>query len=167
MNHEDELEATYAPGWADPRREEGFDPTLFPSCPGIELPAPGKALDLQTERRLRFLAVYYRLNVAYRELNALSPRSARRAQTLQRIEWLGIARDVLEDRCAPFGFFGEPKLDGIFVRALRFIEPPIPRELVAARARSSISLFMKVPLPDSGDEETGKNGHCTAGGIGD
>ncbi|MFN0125154.1 MAG: hypothetical protein ACKV19_00515 [Verrucomicrobiales bacterium] len=129
---------------ADPRRRSGFLPKFFPLCDGAEPPPPG-AKDTVARRQIEFLTTYYELNVLYAELEAVRRRRGNAGELLKRIAEALRARDQLEDRYAPEGFLGEPEMEGLFFRNIRFSHA---RARAAAPAvESSFSLFVPLVLP--------------------
>ena len=125
---------------ADPRRRRGFLPRLFPLCDGATPPPPGAAGTV-ARRKIEFLTAYYKLNVLYAELEAVRRKRGSAQALLKKIAEALRARDQLEDRCAPEGFLGEPEMDGLFCRNVRFTHAR------AAAPESSFSLFVPLVLP--------------------
>lgn len=134
---------------ADPRFAPDFKPGFYPSCDGSPAPDPDTSHPVEC-RMLEFASAYYRLNCGYEEL-----RLARTGESqgnpenlLQEIEQAVHARDALEDRLAPEGFYAEPVLDGIltvnlvFSHALKKTPKPAP-----PAADSTFSLYVPMPPP--------------------
>jgi len=113
----------------DPRLVTGFDRTAWPRCNGRLAPKLG-AKGLHEKRCLEFLALYYRLNVLNKNLLAARRKAAPTARiksVLAKIHTATTELERLEDRYTPIGFFGEPIMDGVFYRDIKFTRPELPR----------------------------------------
>ena len=108
-------------GWRDPRTEPGFVASLYPHCDGSEAPPIGTQ-DPTEMRKLEFLAAYYAINLAYARLKAANE-NERSAKLLDLNTALN-ARDGLEDRYSPIGFFGEPRVSGTRTLDVTFMYAP-------------------------------------------
>jgi hypothetical protein len=129
---------------ADPRRRRGFRAEFFPLCDEGDAPPTGST-DAVARRQIEFLAAYYELNVLYKELAEVRRRRAGAEPQLKKIAEALRARDALEDRYAPEGFIGEPEMDGLFVRNVRFSHARA--DAPDSRFGSSFSLFVPLKLP--------------------
>ena len=141
-----------APDFADPRLQPGFQSEHWPLCSGDAAPPPD-AVHLHERRCIEFLAAYYLLNVLNARLLAARTDGAPEPVTrglLQEIDAATVALEILEDRYAPIGFFGEPLMDGIAYRSIAFVRPEFPR--IYPRA-STLSSHVAVPgleeIPES------------------
>jgi hypothetical protein len=121
---------------------------LFPLCDGAPPPPPGAA-DPVARRKIEFLAAYYKLNVLYAELEAVRRARGEAQAILEKIAEALRARDQLEDRYAPEGFFGEPEMDGLLFRNVRFSHARASASAPAPESapQSSFSLFVPLVLP--------------------
>lgn len=91
---------------------------------------PPNSQGLHERRCLEFLAAFYQLNVLNQQLQSM--RRAHRPQSrirslLQKIARAMAALEALEDRYAPIGFFGEPVMDGMRYKNIRFVRPELPK----------------------------------------
>jgi len=129
---------------ADPRCRRGFRPEFFPLCDGVKPPPPG-ATDTVARRQIEFLAAYYELNVLYAKLEAVRRKRGEAQGLLKKIAEALRARDQLEDRYAPEGFLGEPEMDGLFFRNVKFTHARAGA--VAPAVETSFSLFVPLVLP--------------------
>jgi hypothetical protein len=136
----------------DPRTSPGFLPQFYPRGNGDEAPPADSAG--QNERiLLEFLAAYYHLNCEYsrllgtRQQPASPERNEAERKCLQDIEKVVIARDILEDRYAPFGVIAEPVVrEGFTVN----VKVTFGNRDASGRRRSDIytlTAFVPVPLP--------------------
>lgn len=109
----------------DPRTQPAFQPAHFPQANGGTAPAVGTR-DSNDRIKLRFLSVYYHLNIGYTDLlqvRASQPGSERDAaehRVLRRIERTLRQRDALEDHYAPLGIMAEPVMCQGFAVNLQF-----------------------------------------------
>jgi len=134
--------ATFQPAadFVDPRLRPGFKPRLWPRCNGEAAPAP-RARGLYERRCLEFLAAFYRLNLANQRL--LDARKARAAGKVVKSRLAAVATstadlEVLEDRYAPIGFFGEPLMDGILYQDIIFARPEVPKHYPQVRIQTMV-----------------------------
>jgi hypothetical protein len=117
------------PDFVDPRQRPGFERACWPRCNGAAAPPPDSP-DLHERRCLEFLAAFYQLNVLNRRLQAARKGGAPRQRIkalLDRIASATAALEVLEDRYAPIGFFGEPVMKGIRYDNIIFVRPELPK----------------------------------------
>lgn len=128
----------------DPRRRRGFTPEWLPLCNGGEPPPPG-ATDTVSRRQIEFLTAYYDLNVLYAELEAVRRQRGEAQKLLQKVAAALRWRDQLEDRYAPEGFLGEPEMDGLVVRNVKFSHARA--HMTPPEGESSFSLFVPLVLP--------------------
>jgi hypothetical protein len=108
---------------------EKFRTHLWPARTGEEDPAIGSA-DRHERRCIEFLAAYYEVNCRQDDLIEARANGASKADVAVRLKAVAAAVqavDDLEDRYAPVGFYGEPKMDGVFYRAIGFKRPELPR----------------------------------------
>jgi hypothetical protein len=109
----------WLPAFEDPRTRSDFQPEYYPRANGRTAP-PIRATGRNDCVVLAFLAVYYELNCAYAALLEARkrPKSPKGNQAegkhLRAIERVLIARDELEDHCAPFGVLAEPNVENGF-----------------------------------------------------
>jgi hypothetical protein len=96
-------------------------------------------------RQIEFLTAYYALNVLYAELEAVRRKRGDAQPLLKKIAGALRARDELEDRYAPEGFLGEPEMDGLFFRNVKFSHARA--SATAPALESSFSLFVPLVLP--------------------
>lgn len=136
--------ASRAESFTDPRRRKGFLPKLFPLCDGAEPPPPA-ATGTVARRQIEFLTAYYELNVLYAELEDVRRRRGDARELLKKIAEALRARDQLEDRYAPEGFLGEPEMEGLFFRNIKFSHARA--RTAAPDVESSFSLFVPLVLP--------------------
>ena len=138
----------------DPRLSPDFQPEFFPSCDGCPAPPPDAEHPVEA-RMLEFAAAYYRLNRCYERLRlARTGASTEKPEPiLEEIDQAVHARDALEDRLSPEGFYAEPIMEGILAVNLLFsyatkrpVEPVPP-------GGSSFSMFVPMPLPGADLEE--------------
>jgi hypothetical protein len=140
------------PAGKDPRLETEFAPQFWPALAGTSTPPPD-ATDRDACIQLAFLAAYYHLNRAHARLREIrsepvSPaRHARELELLREVDRRLIARDQLEDDCAPFGLIVEPiTQDGFAVELrIRF------GHLAARNARGedyTITALVPIPPPE-------------------
>ena len=128
----------------DPRTEHGFQTGHWPRCNAKEAPpvgAPGR----HERRCIEFLAAYYRINCRLAELAGARQIMAPPEEVRERATAVDAALedlDRLEDRYAPVGFYGEPRMNGPFYQDISFCLPELPRILQQA---SSLSSHLAVP----------------------
>ena len=131
----------------DPRLEEGFRADLFPLCDGVAAP-PADSEDRTDLRMLEFASVFYRINLCYDQLRKAGAGTDPDPEIMVKLEAAAKARDALEDRLAPEGFYAEQELEGlttvnlVFRHALARFRPqePIPQQ-------SSSDFELEIPLP--------------------
>ena len=125
-----QIPGRFAPpdSFVDPRTQEGFQPACWPLCNDEDAP-PSGATDLHERRCVEFLAAYYEVNC--RNAALLAARDSAQSDAvnacLAAVESALLALDELEDRYTPIGFYGEPKMDGVFYRSIGFHRPELPR----------------------------------------
>ena len=127
------------PGFRDPRLSPDFEPRCWPLCNGGPAPAPGSP-GLHERRCLEFLAAFYQLNVLNTRLHDSRKKGAPRRRIkslLDEIASATAALEVLEDRYAPIGFFGEPVMKGIRYQNIAFVRPELPKLYPRASTLSS------------------------------
>jgi len=134
----------------DPRRRADFRLPYSPTANGKDAPAVGAA-GRNDRLVLEFLAAYYHLNCHYAALLEIranpdpTQRAAAERNCLQAIERALIARDGLEDRCAPFGLIAEPVVENGFAVDVKFSFGNVDAK---GKARSEIyTLTACVPIP--------------------
>jgi hypothetical protein len=130
--------------FVDPRTEHGFQSCHWPCCDEKEAPPMGTP-DRHERRCIEFLAAYYQINCRQAELAAAREASAPPKEIRKRLAAVEAALeelDCLEDRYAPVGFYGEPKMNGVYYRDIRFCRPELPRILPEA---SSLSSHLAIP----------------------
>lgn len=132
--------------WADPRLSHGFQPEHFPRCDGGE-PPPVAAADLKERRKLEFLAAYYAINGAYMRLRAAA--DADRHAAMLNLNAAQLARDHLEDRYAPIGFYGEPRFDGDRTVDLVFMHAPVEPPTTPLISSAVFALEPPVAIPEA------------------
>ena len=128
-----------SPEFVDPRLGRHFDRRCWPLCNGEPAPPPD-APGLHERRCLEFLAAYYHVNVATNELQAARRSRASKRIVNNRLRKLVSAMatlEVLEDRYAPIGFFGEPVMKGTRYQNIVFIRPELPKLYPKASMLSS------------------------------
>ncbi|MDB6151585.1 MAG: hypothetical protein JWL90_38 [Chthoniobacteraceae bacterium] len=93
----------------DPRFSADFDASLLPICDGGSLPS-SFSVDPNDRLIIEFAAAYYLMNKALRLAEAARRARDQEAElaALRDLRSASHARDALEDRCAPTGFFAEP-----------------------------------------------------------
>jgi len=128
----------------DPRHQRGYSAKFMPLCDGGP-PPPAGATDALARRKIEFLTVYYDLNVLYAKLEAVRRENGDAKRLLKRIVLALRARDQVEDLYAPEGFFGEPEMEGVIFRNIRFSHARA--NAAAPAAESSFSLFVPLVLP--------------------
>jgi hypothetical protein len=109
------------------------------------MPPPPDATEPVARRQIEFLTAYYHLNVLYAELEAVRRRRGDAEGLLKKITEALRARDQLEDRYAPEGFLGEPEMEGLFFRNVKFSHARA--RAAAPQVGSSFSLFVPLVLP--------------------
>jgi len=120
--------------FVDPRTEDEFQSCHWPHCNEKDAPPVG-TLDRHERRCVEFLTAYYRINCRQGELEVARKRSSSPEEIQQRLASVEAALeelDRLEDRYAPVGFYGEPKMCGVFYSDIRFCRPELPRILTQA-----------------------------------
>src|SRR4029453_5012907 len=125
--------------FVDPRTADGFRAQFWPSRTAEDDPAIG-ADDRHERRCIEFLAAYYEVNCRQKELMDARATGASESEIATRLKAVADAIeavDKLEDRYAPVGFYGEPKMDGVFYRSIGFNRPELPRILSPASNQSS------------------------------
>jgi len=130
--------------FVDPRIKDGFQPCRWPACDEKEAPPVGST-DRHGRRCIEFLAAYYQVNCRQAELAEARGGAASGDELQERLAAVEGALhelDDLEDRYAPVGFYGEPKMDGVFYRSIGFCRPELPRILPPTQ---SISSYLAVP----------------------
>lgn len=130
--------------FVDPRTESGFKPHLWPGCGENGAPPIGTQ-DLHERRSIEFLAAYYWINCLHAELATSRQADASQKkirEALTAIETALEELDRLEDRYTPIGFYGEPKMNGVFYESIAFRRPELPRILPQA---SSLSSHLAIP----------------------
>jgi hypothetical protein len=127
----------------DPRTATGSDLSLFPLCDGGLAPF-SSGEDPASGRKLDFLTVYYQINRCSQRLLEARKRSnpiAERA-ALQAMEKALLARDALENQCAPYGVAASPVLVDGLITDVRFSAPS-----AGPGRSSSVSMRFAVPPP--------------------
>jgi hypothetical protein len=138
------------PDFIDPRSRRGFQASAWPLCNGAPAPLQGTS-DLYERRCLEFLAYYYKLNLLNERLLLARKRKSPAPKVrgiIAQIAMVTTALEKLEDRYAPIGFFGEPKMDGVFYRDITFVRPELPR-IYPARQSSHIAIPGLEEIPQS------------------
>jgi len=123
----------------DPRLRRGFEPKCWPLCNGGKAPPPNVP-GLHERRCIEFLAAFYQLNVLTNRLHASRKARAPRRRIkalLDKLASATTALEVLEDRYAPIGFFGEPVMKGIQYQNIIFVRPELPKLRPKASTLSS------------------------------
>jgi hypothetical protein len=126
----------------DPPNNTSLGPSLFPFCDGGPPPIPSE--DPASARKLDFLGIYYQINCCAQRLLETRKRSdpiAERA-ALQLMEKALLARDALENECAPYGVAASPVMVNGFIADVRFSAPTAP-----LRQPSTVSMRFAVPPP--------------------
>jgi len=97
----------------DPRTLPDFNPRWLPLCDGREAPTGDRTRPILA-RVIEFASHYYAMNraVALAEKCRRNGDSAGEAAALEELRRASHARDALEDRYAPEGFFAEPIMKG-------------------------------------------------------
>ncbi|PWU09167.1 MAG: hypothetical protein C5B50_27990 [Verrucomicrobia bacterium] len=153
------------PNFCDPRLEPGFERACWPLCDGGLAPPPNSP-GLHERRCIEFLAAFYHINVLNKRLRAArrarpgvrtalsaraqGVRTALSAQAadrqirllLKQISTALTTLELLEDRYAPIGFFGEPIMDGTTYKDIVFVRPELPKIHPSA---STISSHFAIP----------------------
>jgi hypothetical protein len=130
--------------FVDPRTVEGFQPAYWPLYNEGEAPLASTA-DRHERRCIELLAAYYAVNCRQAELNATREAGSTPEEIaghLAAVEAALQSVDKLEDRYAPVGFYGEPKMAGGFYRSIGFHRPELPRIFPQA---SSLSSHIGIP----------------------
>jgi hypothetical protein len=134
----------------DPRCRPDFLPRYYPQANGREAPSVG-ATDQNDAIQLKFLAVYYELNLAHARLQEVrqTPASAERKKSeklcLQAVERLLIMRDGIEDGLAPLGVIADPVVQGGVTVNVKFSFGNVD---AAGRRRSDwYTITACVPIP--------------------
>lgn len=133
-----------AESFVDPRLEADFQSALWPAVGGCRLPAWPEA-DPHERRCLEFLAACYRVNVCRArwlaacgeptDTGAVEPKARQLVAAMAALE-------NLEDRYAPVGFLGDPRMADGFYREVIFVRPALPR---VGSAPSSSSSHLAIP----------------------
>lgn len=131
----------------DPRLEEGFRADLFPLCDGAPAP-PADSEDRTDRRMLEFATIFYRINRCYDQLRQASAGSGPDPHVMAKLEQAAKARDALEDRLAPEGFYAEQELDGVITVNLVFRHALARfRHQQQTPQLSSSKFELEIPLP--------------------
>jgi hypothetical protein len=132
----------------DPRLSPNFDPTYLPLCEGFLPPEPETEHPIE-QRMLEFVAAYYRLNECYDRLRLARLGSSQEspAHILEDIDKAVHARDALEDRLSPEGFYAEAIVEGVLTVDLVFSHALKKHVSPAQVVQSSFSLYVPMPPP--------------------
>jgi len=112
----------------DPRMEPGFCPECWPLCNGEVFPILRS--DPHDRRCLELLVAYYQLNLVQKRI---LDGNGDPAELLAATEAIA----AIEDAYSPIGFWGEPVLEGLFVRDIRVVRPGLANHLSLTASLSS------------------------------
>jgi len=133
----------------DPRFGEGFRADLFPLCDGAPAP-PADSEDRTDLRMLEFASVFYRINLCYDQLREAGAGTGPNPEIMVNLEAAAKARDALEDRLAPEGFYAEQELEGVITVNLVFRHALArfrPHEPIPQQSSSDFELEISLPPP--------------------
>jgi hypothetical protein len=102
----------YQPTSPDPRLLFDFNPGFLPACDGGRLP-PLHTSDRWERLVIEFCGAYYTMNGILARIQdaRLANDGEGERLAMDQLREASRTRDLLEDRCAPQGFFAEPVMD--------------------------------------------------------